>query len=82
MSEQETFDRLRRAPIDEVDEAALGAFGMPPPFTATNRESYAIILDTKEDMALLAFILTNFHWDLDSYLKYTVIAYTIIQQSA
>jgi hypothetical protein len=70
-TEDDTFNALRRAPINVVDEEMLQQFNMPGPINPNSSDTYEIELVDEADFSLLNVILQVYHWNLESYLTYS-----------
>jgi hypothetical protein len=78
-NEQDTFNALTRPPVEEVDEMMLDAFGMEIPYCPILRNTYNIVLETPNDETLFLAILVINRWDVESYLKHTVIEWSRVE---
>lgn len=76
-SEEELFNKLRQKPIFVVDQAVLECFDMPGYIDPNERDTYEIELLNEADFVLLNVVLAVHHWELNDYLKNTVIAWNI-----
>lgn len=72
---EDTFNALRRSPIQQVDNTMLAAFN------ATHCVNYIYALDyelsglTADDLTLFNSVLELHYWNREDYLKHTAITF-------
>jgi hypothetical protein len=72
-SMEDTFDALRRTPIQEMDKVVLDALHIywdVPGSTLDTNEVVELQL-TKKDLKMLHLVLQPYHWTVEQFLKHT-----------
>lgn len=78
MTEDDTYARLMRSTIEEVDLNMLMVFGMNGPLDPHQRDWYVIELENNEDLQKFKDVITKHYWKPEDYIRASVIYFPTI----